>query len=802
MSSRGVLVWGGLLVALAVVYGLWTRSDALVPAAPAEAAPVVPASGAIDAAVAAAAPDPRRVVPEATSRRQFRGVVRARDDDTPVAGAELRLFGRGRRDDSTRLTTLRTDAVGRFAVDAPPAWPDSVQVELRAPGFRSMSSGLDVARESELRMCWVAELFGRVLDEATGAPVAGARVSSSGGDATVADATGHYRLKGVNVGIPSYLRVVCEGYAPTRIDVFARDRSPSQVDVRLTPGIAVRAHVVDRATGVPLPAARWSRSGSDSQPVDPEDAGFTVFVVPGVELVVSVEAETYCRCLWSWSMAASDEPGEPRLPLTRQATIEGVVVDAAGQPVVDAWVSWWADGGDLAAVAPDTLARFGVPGSLHDREDREGQTVRTDRLGRYRLSLVPNAAPRHVECSVKERGVARAEPRVIDVPGSSVSVDLRLERRATVRGTARRNGEPFRGLVSWMVGDQRGGDWIRDGRFEFRYVPAGPLRLFPGRSPDQHGVTVELDVEAGATYERDLVWEEPEGEISGRVTTADGRPLEGVWITALNAAGPGRPRRDGTDADGFYRLEALVGPPQDLLVRHGVLTEQRSGVEVGATDVDFVLPELGSLWLQLLEADTRQPLASSQGILSRSLVWRRSGETEWLSGPRPRVDTQGRLELELPIGHVDVLLRFQKSGYRPRTVTSLAVTAGASPPVPVLLERGLDLEVRLQGGAGANVAERGPCVLFALETAQVGKVRVAARGAPDQNARVNGVHLHLDDPGLLQQMLRSSQGATTLRGLVPGSYTVRAFPDVVELTPSSFRVREPRTAVDVRWRWR
>ena len=112
------------------------------------------------------------------------------------------------------------------------------------------------------------------------------------------------------------------------------------------------------------------------------------------------------------------------------------------------------------------------------------------------------------------------------------------------------------------------------------------------------------------------------------------------------------------DEDGRYRFEVVELPtPYSLEVKHGDATLTRSAT-AGADDVDFVLPDLGTLCLRALDA------ASGLPIPFFDVWWRPAGEglfrPDDLDVDMP--DPEGWRENRLPSGPLDLLFRGDELG--------------------------------------------------------------------------------------------------------------------------------------------
>src|SRR5262249_52282816 len=196
---------------------------------------------------------------------QAPGVVEGTRTD---AAGRFRLRGGGRdRVASPRVEGPTIDPRGLFvlcrpgpdATTLPPPQPSPGLGRPTLPALYGLSFD-HVARPTR-------PVVGKVLDRATGKPVAGVRVFGRGAGAwwgdetrTLTDATGRYRLVGLPKGSRYNLRAVgfAQGYLPAEKPL---DDSAGLADLslnfELVRGGGVRGRVTDRATGKPVPAAIW-----------------------------------------------------------------------------------------------------------------------------------------------------------------------------------------------------------------------------------------------------------------------------------------------------------------------------------------------------------------------------------------------------------------------------------------------------------------------------------------------------------------------------------------------------------------
>ena len=529
--------------------------------------------------------------------------------DAPVAGAELRArpasddgFGSDRRVDGVLLAFATTqpessgrylreavaDADGRFRFDD----LDPVRHDLfaRSPGHEPLARlGVEPDRDDlELRLSPEALIVVQVLDEETGEPLDGVRVS------------GRRHLGNGPSSHPEFdpsLKVVTGAEAVARLG-----REGDGVGLFVVGPAGFLSNGVKLGWGV-----RESRS----------------LKIPGLQ-----PGELHEQTV---------EVHAPEPTSILPARVSGVVLDAEGQPVEHAEMTasplgkpWgrrgprgvtdaqgrfqldglppggWTlkvrragfhyeqtDRTDLAGgehhqdvlihLEPTArlgrllLAPGGEPATLHEVEawqadgsDRMGTTL-TDGQGRFLFDDLPAGA-----CEVRAHRGARADAQLVG--GQEVTVALQLRESASLFGVVRdATGQPVEAEVN--VYSDEGAHWDADtdelGRYRFDDLPPVTGRVLARQSGRGYGVPVELRVARGEARELDLAM--GGGRLRGRVLHATtGASLPGVKISAYRdldpAQGPGpksSSSRGTTDEAGQFELEGLLPGEHRVYVMRG-----------------------------------------------------------------------------------------------------------------------------------------------------------------------------------------------------------------------------------------
>ncbi len=232
-------------------------------------------------------------------------------------------------------------------------------------------------------------------------------------------------------------------------------------------------------------------------------------------------------------------------------------------------------------------------------------------------------------------------------------------------------------------------------------------------------------------------------------------------------------------------------------------TLSREGMPAGAENVDFDLPALGTLRLRFLDAASGEPVRIQRQPVY-GLFWR-AADAQAFEDEQPSPDLDGRQDLLVEAGRVDVLVHLVDDGYAQRLVEGIQVPAGgASEVVTLELERALEARL-VFAGEGAEPEDLRGHLLFLVREEEQGSIEGPfAEQGPGVNHRINGIWMRLERPTLLTQMLEvGADGHALVPGLSPGRYHLRAYPDDFAFEPEAFDL--PATGeepIPVRWKRR
>ena len=390
--------------------------------------------------------DPHAADEAKTPPREY--VVVDSESDQPIAGARLVLREDGRDGDLAEATT---DAAGRARFDR--TRPSILVVQATAPGYRPALDRFSGEESSKPVKLWLSRgipAAGRVLDDATGAPIAGARILSvslswregfTGMSSAPSspqlegefrtDAAGRFDIPGVPTRGWVTVWVLARGYLPTD-EVREADGADALEfgDIRVERGTPLRLRVLrpddtpaeGAFVSTPLPPSfgagggRWSDGIRFSARADSDGRVTFPHAAPGAPYSFSAfTADRSLQCEDAAVIAPGDaQDTEAVLCLAaRDASVEVRITGADGASIDDfAWVSVHSAGiDDSAASGPYVFERLPRgPCTIHVAA-RDQPT--------WRGEVVLDASKRPV-VEVKLGGTERIAGRVVDEHGAPV----------------------------------------------------------------------------------------------------------------------------------------------------------------------------------------------------------------------------------------------------------------------------------------------------------------------------------------------------------------------------------------------
>jgi len=799
--------------------------DAAAPAAPAGAAstPVAATTGgAVGRSLAAGAG-----APPAPGDATVEVVVVVIDElERPLAGARVRLPEGAPGGESAPAGEWTSDADGRVRLPVrsradPQAAPGRdggsyLRLAVDKPGYFHADRTKRLRPEVFVLLRRAIPLGGFVVDRDTGDPVAGARLSFEHRDCVacapetaVSDGAGHYRFEAVPAGARLDLLVEAEGYVAGRASFRTTAEALEAVhDAVLGRGLPVAVTVLDAETRTPLEGAQVS---GEKGPFETDAVGRVesdqLVAVDEPRARLKISAPGYCRLTLRPSVGAVAETPELVVPLVRAATVEGRVVDALGQPASGVELTWdagfeWEPGtadGPLATWLAD-LPRW----SLGRGGDAAPPVFRSDDVGRFTLDGALPWTPAFTLNASAPDGARGSVELTLPGPGEAAQVLVELHHEAlatdtaTIRGRFTLNGEPEKGSVLWR-GATRSGSARPDerGAFVLAGVEPGTVALAARSDRLLARSTCALAdmgpfpvyVAPGAQLERDLALALPFAAIEGRVSDASGAPLADLPVEAEDPDRCWR-ERARTDSEGRYRLEVPADLPAfEVAVERSPERLARADVAPGAGGVDFVLSPLGRLRFRALDESEGTPVARGK------LDWRRAGSPfgELADFGRLVPDPAGWYEVDCPAGTLDLSMRTSRESHVPQQMRGVAVFEGETTSVEFSLRRSLTRRFVLDADSIAPPKGFAAVVLPASLWSK-------ARFSPTPRPHWEGV----GKGSPADELHFKPSGSARARGLKPGAYRIKVWPETLRITPDRLQLEADRSEATVRVRldWR
>lgn len=422
-----------------------------------------------------------------------RGTVRYKDG-APAAGAQIALLPRpgseGAATPSSRYWPSRVGQDGRFEFSEVPRGPADLVV-----GFTSFSPGANFTPHGGRRIPVQVipdagdldiELDGVVLRgvvvDADGRPVETAKVALRASSSSAmmlpfppsrlaaarVSSDGRFTLHALEAPKGAWVEATAEGYARSkpvpvrqtdaelRIELQRSARVRGRVVADPKPGGALSGYVFldDDSERAFEDGAQWSAPlGRNGE--------FALEVPPG-KVVLAATVEGYLAPEPIQLVVKPGEDADVTFRVVLGATIEGTVVNAAGEALAGAQVKIRLEG-------PFNSSTF-----IAD--------VASDAQGRFRMENVPPG--QHTLSALHESQSSGVEAQIrVEAETAPKPVVLRFSATGRVSGTVTHGNQPAVGMEVWLVVDgagQLGGKAMTDdqGRFELGVVAEGNYQAF------------------------------------------------------------------------------------------------------------------------------------------------------------------------------------------------------------------------------------------------------------------------------------------------------------------------------------
>lgn len=441
----------------------------------------------------------------------------------------------------TQGPPVTTDDKGRYSM-----WtkPGSVRVSASADGYADANESGDAPGTIDVLLTPESSLSGTVVDAATNAPVAGARVtvqSNTWGESEydLSDTQGKFRVRRLTPG-----RYVAEarterGYGRTEGSLLVGlGQHDDEVIVRVHPAMRIQGTVVIKGEKPTVceDAHAWFRDADNERWVsgrtEPDGTITADGVVPGT-YTVNIGCDGYTAVKDKQDPIVVKDKDVVGLVWEVEAgsAIKGKVTNKRGEPISDVDVYARSVGGDARADTQWSSSKTKADGSFE---------LDALKPGTYKLDASTN------------RGVPPADDVKVEVPaGKTVERDIVLDDGGRIEGlVVDDKGTPVEGVRINASAIARTYDWSWDGgkksdaagKFAVESLRPGDYRVTASRSwaetlrkpgtSDDDTQGEKVAVRVGETTKVKLVVESQSGTIKGVVVDADGKPVSDAYLSA------------------------------------------------------------------------------------------------------------------------------------------------------------------------------------------------------------------------------------------------------------------------------
>jgi uncharacterized GH25 family protein len=461
------------------------------------------------------------------------------DGGAPLPGAKVELR-------ALEVLVEVADAAGKatFGPVVPGRYQVSAEADGRARAFVPVLAAPATPTEVRVALRRGAAVEGIVRSD--DGPVAGAAVSWAGAsdwtasshprhDAAVTDDKGRFRFEALPGGSFRFT-AVHESHAPGSSPTVVLDGVSARrdVEIRLEAGAVLRGRVVSsagEALGGALVRVGQAQQGFSPEPAratHADDGGrFELRGLPRRILRAHASHERGATDRVEVDLAPPPHEREIVLTVTRTETIEGTVVDAAGEPI------------EAAQVVATPRPRDGnvAAGAEHQVVRRDGVTALADAGGRFVLRGLAAGSVHELRATPAggERFRRDRLRGVVEATAGQRGVVIRVPGDGAIRGkVAFPDGKPATVFVVELNGGETAPFVSDDGSFRLADVPPARYTLTV-RGPGFLGARVPVvEVRPDATTDVGTVAVRRGSYLAG-VVLHEGRPVSGATVRAGSA---------------------------------------------------------------------------------------------------------------------------------------------------------------------------------------------------------------------------------------------------------------------------
>lgn len=687
-------------------------------------------------------------------------------DGAPIEGATVQTFA------DTTPGERTTDADGWCTLPVR-AEGEKLRLLVRA-GERHRHADWERMRELRIELPWHGPLLGRLVDDLSGAPVAGATIVLEHAscrhcepDRVTTHVDGTFTFASLPRAEDLALGIEANGYPAQHEMVRLPGRGePLEHTLRARRGVVIAGRCVDAETLEPIAGAQV---GERPHTTTDTGGGFRMLVLPAGRSTMDllIAAPDYPKVSWPIPLPQPDPTVEFRLP--RGAVLSGTVRSVDGSPIGGARVHAWRD-----SVPRSQDVVPGMPTGVRFADDRFREGT-SDAGGCWRIAGLRPGLPYRVQAMHDEfqrTDPDRIRPVVAEPDGSVVDLVLvPLGPTGTITGIYLCNGEPGNAWGTWKGPTREGAIRIRrNGTFRTEGVECGTVALSflpyayqASEERDAKRLVREVTLEPGQELDVRIEQAFEQATVRGTLRYSDGTPAAGVWVRASTNATV----KSGDDGAYVFRVIATQG---EVVVAAAGGEPKEQKVAPGAEGVDFVLPCKSALRFRILAADGNAHLESR-------LLVRPAGAEGFWNGSWSAPDPAGFRACELPPGEHTVVAVADGYGAVLQSITL------ATEPVERTFTLPVGIEVALRPAEDAEPAPERLSV-------RVHEAMFDAAGVRDPR---------MFSMGGLRRSVPFAGG--TVRGLTAGRHRLIASDPKVEIVPAEIDVQAGTSPTfELRWR--
>ncbi|MGO9467334.1 MAG: carboxypeptidase regulatory-like domain-containing protein [Isosphaeraceae bacterium] len=446
-------------------------------------------------------------------------------------------------------------------------------------------------------------------------------------------------------------------------DVEVGPQAVAKVEIPLERLLTVTGRVLDAQTGKGIAGIGLRSSMIDShnylqiigQAQTDALGRYTIGARPGtIQVQPNAVPKSYLG-LWSSECPRLEVTADrtwPDLKLARATELDGVVVDAAGQPVV---------GAEVLVTTPDPRGFFsgraptwtGPGGTFHleqlDPDDTLPLRARTKEATTDGTIVVrPRTVAGKLTLTIDPKFAFRVRGLVTDRSGKQIA-GAKVQLWWTRNFVSARPDAMGKGIGSVLESDTT----AEAGWFVFRDLwPGDRYKVVVQAAGWSKAESPEVTGRAGETHDfGTFVLTQLEGHLAGRVAGADGRPIAGA--TVFNRGDGPRPVETLTDDQGRFGLDSLFPGTKYAFVRKDGY--RFTGMKANGDDDDLAVTLLRTTepppaWKPEVTASFEDQRAFARRILIR--LWDKFGKN---------ADRNGAFHCILDMARIDPDLAFQWS---------------------------------------------------------------------------------------------------------------------------------------------